>query len=584
MPRIDPQKYGNLEMIKDLWSFIRPYRKKFFIGTLMRVTSDITWLYPSYALSEIINFCTKYKPGDDPYYVWTLLILMVIVAIYRSIFHDWAKYTIYPIAEQAAIDARNKTIAHMFKLDISWHEAENSGNKIQKIAKGGEGLDKIIRIYVDLVIESTVNVIAITYIFSKLDWLLCLILVFFFFTYYNLSGFLTRRAIKQEHVVNLEWEKFSGIVFEAVNNIFLIKALDIGKRILPVMKTISTNLMKEIRKRILYFRSRNGILNVYQELFRILILSVAVYQILNGKLEAGVIAMIFFYFRKIEEAAFEFSETYNEFITAKISMLRMKEILLEKPQIENLGKRDFNPKWQKLQFKRVNFSYHNKPVLKNFSLTINKGEKIGVVGISGTGKSTLFKLILKLYCEYHGTISFDSTSLKDIHRESYLKYVAAVPQETELFNMTLEENIVLGKSGNSKKNLQKALQIAHINDFAEKLPKGIKSLIGEKGIKLSGGEKQRVGIARAIYKNPEILLLDEATSHLDIDSEKKIQNTLHTFFKDITAIVIAHRLSTIREMDRIIVIQDGNIIEQGSFNQLIAAKGHFHDLWKKQKF
>jgi ATP-binding cassette subfamily B protein len=142
----------------------------------------------------------------------------------------------------------------------------------------------------------------------------------------------------------------------------------------------------------------------------------------------------------------------------------------------------------------------------------------------------------------------------------------------------------LCRSGKNKGILEKALKIAHVKDFARELPRGIKSLIGEKGIKLSGGEKQRVGIARAIYQEPEILLLDEATSRLDIESEKKIQTALHDFFQNITAIVIAHRLSTIKEMDKIVVMDQGEVLEVGTFNDLIKQKGKFYELWQKQKF
>jgi ATP-binding cassette subfamily B protein len=222
--------------------------------------------------------------------------------------------------------------------------------------------------------------------------------------------------------------------------------------------------------------------------------------------------------------------------------------------------------------------------LDNFSLNIKKGEKIGIVGISGTGKSTLFKLLLKLYNPDKGEIKFDNISLKDIKRTSYIKNITIAPQETELFNLSLKDNIIIGNKKTDEKKLKKSLEIAHVNDFLYKLPKGIDSLIGEKGTRLSGGEKQRVGIARAIYRNSNLLLLDEATSHLDTISENKIQDALHKSLQDITAIVIAHRLSTIKGMDRIIVIRNGKIIEQGNFKNLINNKKDFYELWKKQQF
>lgn len=577
-------QYKNIEMIKDIWSFIKPYKSKLFIGSLLRATSDIVWLFPPFALSEIITFLSSYQMGESAAYIWNLMALIAATGIYHFICREWAKNIIYQIAEQVDIDARKKSIKHMFNINLMWHEKENSGNKMQKITKGGESLSKIIRIYVDLIIESTINLIAITIIFFTLDWRLNIILVFFFISYYVLSYFLTKKAVIQAHKANIEWEKFSGITFESINNISIVKSLRIGDKITPFINKASHKLIKEIKKRVSQFRIRGGILGLYQELFHLIIVAFTIWQILIGHLEVGIIAMVLFYFGKIRESAYEFSETYSRFATAKVAMLRMKEVLLEKPTIEQSGKLDFDTHWKKLKFKKVNFSYHGQNVIKDFNLTIHKGEKIGIVGISGTGKSTLFKLILKLYNNYEGGISFDDTSLKNIKRSSYMKKVTIVPQKTELFNFSLRKNITLNQTNGESELLQTALNISHVKDFAHKLPKGLSSLIGEKGIKLSGGEKQRVGIARAVYRQPEILLLDEATSHLDIDSERQIKDTLHKFFKNITAIVIAHRLSTIKEMDRIVLMHNGRVSEVGTFDELMEKKGKFFGLWKKQQF
>jgi ABC-type multidrug transport system fused ATPase/permease subunit len=261
-----------------------------------------------------------------------------------------------------------------------------------------------------------------------------------------------------------------------------------------------------------------------------------------------------------------------------------EHILQEPINIENeTGKHAFPKKWQHLTLKNLSFSYDEKPVLQNISLTIQRGEKIGIVGLSGAGKSTLFKLLMKEHEGYTGDIHFDEVPLRNIEKSSYLQSMAAVLQETEVFNFTLEENITIARAGKNRDRLTKALQVSHVIDFLEKLPSGLKTLIGEKGFRLSGGERQRVGLARAIYKQPQLLLLDEATSHLDLESEKKIQESLHEFFQTVTAIVIAHRLTTIKEMDRIVVIEDGKIVESGSFSTLFKSKGRFYELWEQQK-
>jgi ABC-type multidrug transport system fused ATPase/permease subunit len=211
--------------------------------------------------------------------------------------------------------------------------------------------------------------------------------------------------------------------------------------------------------------------------------------------------------------------------------------------------------------------------------------EIILAGRPNSGKSTLFKLILKEHELNSGELLFENVSIKDISKKDYFNYVAVVLQDTELFNSTLKENIIITNSEeeNNSSLLDKAVEIAHVKDFMDKLPFGMDTVIGEKGVKLSGGEKQRVGIARAVFKNPQLFLLDEATSHLDIESEQKIQDSLHKFFKDVTAIVIAHRLTTIKEMDRIIVMEDGKIVEIGNFEELYSKRGRFYELWERQK-
>jgi ABC-type multidrug transport system fused ATPase/permease subunit len=248
------------------------------------------------------------------------------------------------------------------------------------------------------------------------------------------------------------------------------------------------------------------------------------------------------------------------------------------------GKVGFPSDWKQIDVKNISFSYADNQVLKDVTLQIRRGEKVGIVGLSGAGKSTLFKLLLKEHESYAGSITVDGIELKDISKQDYFNYSAVVLQDTEVFNFSLKENIVMANTAEAENEelFRRALRVAHVEDFIDRLPEGVDTLIGEKGVRLSGGERQRLGIARAVFKNPQLLLLDEATSHLDIESEEKIRLSLHEFFQSVTAVVIAHRLTTIREMDRIVVLEGGTILESGTFDELHAKKGRFHELWEKQ--
>jgi len=281
----------------------------------------------------------------------------------------------------------------------------------------------------------------------------------------------------------------------------------------------------------------------------------------------------------------ELSNVSQDIVVSKQRIARMRDSFHDIPLINSEEVNSFPKDWQKLIVKNVSFSYDEDDVLKNVSFEVKRGEKIGIVGTSGAGKSTLFKLLLKERIHADGEIKIDDTLISTIKTEEYLARVSVVLQDTEVFNQSLKENITIVRpeEAHDKKLFDETLQISHVKDFVSKLKDGVNTLIGEKGVKLSGGERQRLGIARAIFKEPDILLMDEATSHLDIESEKKIQDSLHEFFQNVTAIVIAHRLTTIKLMDKILVIEKGKIIEQGSFDELYAKRGRFHELWEKQQ-
>lgn len=307
---------------------------------------------------------------------------------------------------------------------------------------------------------------------------------------------------------------------------------------------------------------------------------------MKGRYEVGFLVLFYGYFSTVLSAVTRLADTSQEFAIRKQDVGRMVSILNIQPitDIEE-GKVPMPENWQKININNVSFSYGEKKVLDKVTFTISRGEKIGIVGLSGAGKSTIFKLLLKECENYDGDILVDNIPLRSISKLDYFTHTAVVLQDTEVFNFSLRNNVTISNLNKSTDEnlLEKALSAAHVLEFAKTLRHGIDTQIGEKGVRLSGGEKQRIGVARAIFKDPELLLLDEATSHLDVESEEKIQDSLHKFFQSVTAVVIAHRLTTIKEMDKILVIEGGKIIEQGSFSELHSQKGRFYELWEKQR-
>lgn len=580
--------YGNVQLIRDLYRFVKPYQLRYALATVIRLTGDLMWLYPAYALAQIITFLSHYSVGQPLDTLWWHIGTAGLAYTGNIICRQVAKYIGYQIAEQSALDAQLQTLKHLFRLDLAWHEKENSGNKLKRMQKGSEGIDQILRMWVTNFIEIGVNFVGITLILAQFDRLIALAFICYILLYYVISLLFTKRASLMAHRVNVGHEDLHGLTFEAVNNIRSVKVLGMGSSLVQRVNEQIIAISKNVRKRIFWFQGRYLVLDIYRVLFFIGMVSFIAWSIVNGHHEVGFLFLFIDYFDKIAENIDELAMGTLDFIVAKFGVSRMRDILEEPVRIDTeKGKQDFPKQWNAITVENLSFSYDKgKPVLQDISFTIKKGEKIGIVGISGAGKSTLFKLLLKEHEHYDGMVKIGSVPLKDIRRSDFFGHAAVVLQDTEVFSFSLRDNITLGNPSEADENslLEETIKTAHVHDFLQKLPEGMNTLIGEKGIKLSGGEKQRVGIARAIFKQPDILFLDEATSHLDMESEEKIQDSLHQFFQEVTAIVIAHRLSTIKEMDRIIVFEDGRIIEQGSFEELHEQHGRFRELWEKQKF
>ena len=260
-------------------------------------------------------------------------------------------------------------------------------------------------------------------------------------------------------------------------------------------------------------------------------------------------------------------------------ILRQNAEIKDKP-----GAADFKAAKGDIVFENVSFAYDaERPILKNISLHVPAGKTVAIVGPSGAGKSTISRLLFRFYDVTGGRILIDGQNIADVKQESLRKAIGMVPQDTVLFNDTIRYNIRYGRPGATDAEVEAAAKMAQIHKFVLSLPKGYEALVGERGLKLSGGEKQRVSIARTILKGPPILVLDEATSALDSLTEQDIQEALRTVSRNRTTVVIAHRLSTVIDADEIIVLEKGEIAERGTHKVLLRKKGLYSDMWNRQQ-
>jgi ATP-binding cassette, subfamily B, bacterial len=304
-------------------------------------------------------------------------------------------------------------------------------------------------------------------------------------------------------------------------------------------------------------------------------------------LPVGTMVIIFSYYALVTRVFWEINHIYRNIENALTEAAEFTELLRSPPKIADIPRaKELVVTSAEIEFRRASFGYvenaGTRPFFENFNLKIRPGERVGLVGPSGGGKTTITKLLMRFVDLHSGEILIDGQSIAEVTQASLRQKIGYVPQEPLLFHRSLFANIAYGDEKASKEEVIRAAKLAHADEFINTLPEGYDTLVGERGVKLSGGQRQRIAIARTMLKDAPILILDEATSALDSESEKYIQEGLWELMKDKTAIVIAHRLSTIKHLDRIIVLENGKIVQDGSHDDLVAQPGLYQTLWSHQ--
>ncbi|MFH0862134.1 MAG: ABC transporter ATP-binding protein [Candidatus Altiarchaeota archaeon] len=580
-PPADPE-YGYLELVRDISAHVGKYRAGFAFAILLNIIGSAAGLYPAYALGRMTTFFTGYVTGQPLDYLVLLLVLWLVTSLVRAVFGRLSSLVGNRVAESVGLDVKMTGLRHLFTLDLSWHEKDYAGSKMQRVMEGAGGMVNVIKLFFSELIGAFISIVGAAAVMYSLKAELSIGLLAFAASYYLLSFFLRRRQSLQLRVVQKAREKAGGVNFESIANISLIKVMDLSRPIIDRVGGVNTSLRDEVLKLQRDFRVRELVTAVYAVVLKFLILLYISYGIYEGRLEIGVFVMFYVYFDNVLNATAGMSRVADQLIEERVDVAVLMEMMDEKPTVDVSGKKPMPPDWRQITVRDLSFNYPGRSsTLRSASFTLRRGEKVGVVGPTGAGKTTLFKLMLKIDEDYTGDILIDDTPLREIDRHSYIGNIAVVPQETEVFNATLRENVEI--TGGCVNDLGKALEMANLQELVDRLPSGAETIIGERGVRLSGGEKQRLSIARAFYKCPQILFLDEPTSQLDANSEEKIQESLRKVFKDVTAVVIAHRISTIQEMDKIIVLKEGEIVEVGTYKELIARSGLFRELWEKQR-
>lgn len=378
----------------------------------------------------------------------------------------------------------------------------------------------------------------------------------------------------------------TGALADSITNVLAIKSFSGSKfensRFATFTNNTQQKLLKLMKKLVIQITS----FTLFTRVLQIVAFIIAVISIVNFGANIATVFLVLNYSSLIADQLFNFCQgalrNYNRSFGDASDMTRI--LGLHPKVLDPIKPKPVASANGSIEFNQVHFRHDgNKDKLfTDFNLSFKPGEKVGLVGHSGSGKTTLTKLLLRFNDIDSGEICVDGQNIKVITQDDLHNKITYVPQEPLLFHRTLSENIAYGKPSATQSEIEHVSKLAHAHEFVKDLPKGYKTLVGERGVKLSGGQRQRVAIARAMIKDAPILVLDEATSALDSESEVLIQDALWRLMEGKTAIVIAHRLSTIQKMDRIVVLEEGNILEQGSHDQLLKAKGKYAELWAHQ--
>jgi ATP-binding cassette, subfamily B, bacterial len=486
---------------------------------------------------------------------------------------------------QAVTDLRIDLFAHIQSLDLAYFNEKKSGDLAYKLTQDVDRLADVVRKFFNQFVPSIFTVIFVLGYLLYLNWVLTaltflvapLLALSLGWFGSKLQGFSRQGQDLSSDLAGLLTEIFAGI---RVIRGFASEDYEIRRFRRLSQENQAARFQAEYIKAVQY-----PVIAVLLVAGVLSVIGFGTWQIGEGKMSpAQFLSFLTGIVLLIDPISFSTSN-FNELKQAESSadrlfeLLAVKPVLVEKPNAVALAAVE-----GKVEFERVVFGYQaDQPVLKSVSFTVNPGEVVALVGPSGSGKSSLVGLVPRFYDPQSGRILIDGTDVRDVTFESLRRQIGIVPQETVLFSGTVAENIAYGQDSFDMLEVEKAARIANAHDFILGLPKGYQTMLGERGTNLSGGQRQRIAIARAVLLDPRILILDEATSALDTESEALVQEALNRLMNGRTVLVVAHRLSTIRQADRILVIEQGHVIEEGNHQDLMAIRsGLYRQLYERQ--
>ena len=575
-----------LRVVPYLWPKDRfDFRVKVISALVLLVLAKAVINFAPFLYREAVNALTE--TGNSPFLLGAVGMTVAYggARILSRGFEQLRDVVFAAVAQRAFRNLALETFQHIHKLSLRYHISRKTGALSRVIERGVKGLEFLLRFLLFSVGPLVLELLIIAGImFFWFDYLYLTVIIVMIAVYIWFTFKVTEWRVKIRKIMNDQDTDANQKAIDSLLNYETVKYFSAEER----EANRYDGAIKQYEKAALTTAYSLAFLNFGQSLIitagLIIVMVMAALGVQSGYLTVGDFVMVNAYMIQITMPLNFLGTVYREIRQGLVDMGEMFDLLEQPVEIldsENASELKITD--GHISFENVTFGYNkSRLIIQNVSIEINSRETIAIVGPSGSGKSTIGRLLFRFYDAQQGSIKIDGQDIRDVTQESLHRSIGVVPQDTVLFNDTIYYNIAYGLDNASRAEVEKAAKDAQIHDFILSLPDGYETTVGERGLKLSGGEKQRVGIARTLLKNPPILLLDEATSALDTETEREIREALTNASKGRSVLTIAHRLSTIADADRIIVLENGSIVEIGTHETLLSKRGRYYSLWTKQ--
>ncbi len=573
------------QTIRSLLPYLWNYRGRAGLALAFLVLSKLAIVGVPLALKEIVDALDT-SNGHSATLPIVLLLAYGVLRLAGSAFNELRDVVFALVRHGTMRELSLKSLDHLHKLSLRYHLERKTGALSRDMERGTRSAASLLNYMVFSILPTFIELgLVAGILLSKYSVWFALITVGTVAIYVTITFLITNWRMKFRHRMNAKDSEANSQAIDSLINYETVKYFNNeGFEQRRYDKTLNEWQDAAVKSQ----TSMSG-LNIAQGAIIAagvtIIMILAANQVATGKMSLGDLVLVNAFMLQVFIPLNFLGVVYSQVKHALSDMDRMFQLLHAEPEIvDKPDAKLLHVGDGAVRFEHVKFHYQpERPILNDVDFEIPAGHKVAVVGHSGAGKSTLSRLLFRFYETTGGRVLINGQDVRDVTQESLRSAIGIVPQDTVLFNDTIEYNIAYGRCGASHEEIVRAAQLANIHNFIDSLPEGYQTVVGERGLKLSGGEKQRIAIARAILKNPKILVFDEATSSLDSHSEKTILEALKELASDHTTLVIAHRLSTVIDADQILVMDQGRIIERGSHQQLLAQSGHYEKMWALQQ-